>query len=65
MDLHLMGQWGSQGPWQAPRGEYPSHLGAKGLLRKRSRLVIRNEPVDNGSLGVQKTKTASLKVSMR
>ena len=65
MALPPRGQRHSQGLWLAPQWGCPRVPGAKGLLRRRSKLVTRREPVGNGSLGAQRTKTASLKDSTR
>lgn len=65
MSLPHKGQWDSQGLWLAPQRPCLSLPRAKGVLRKRSKLVTRKGLVGSGSLGAQKTKTASLRDSTR
>lgn len=58
------GQWDNL--WPAPQEAFPRRLrGARGLLRKRSKVGIRREPVGSGSRGARRTKTASSRGSMR
>lgn len=59
------GQPDSRGSWPAPQGEFPRLPKARGLLRRRTKLVTRRGPVGSGSLGAPRIKTAFLKDSMR